>query len=92
MGEIWGTTATRCQFFRDVLREKWCEMLGYNFLLRVMVPSTKLGYKQSLHLLVRDAGPKDHWVLSPKSRQDWGDREPFLIISLGIMAKLRPRI
>lgn len=71
MGEIWRATGTRYQFFRDVLKEKWYEMLGHNFLL-VMVTSTKLGCKQSLHLLVRDAGPKDHWVFSPMSRQDQG--------------------
>lgn len=60
MGKIWGATGTQYQFFRDVLKEKWYEMLGHNFLL-VMVPSTKLGCKQSLHLPVRDAGAKDHW-------------------------------
>lgn len=63
-------------------------MLWHNFLL-LNAPSAKLGCKQSLHLLVRDAGPKDHWVLSPEYRQDHTRESlPFLITSFRIMARL----
>lgn len=37
MVDIWGTSGTQCQFFRDVLREKWHEMPWHNFLL-LMAP------------------------------------------------------